>query len=381
MLHLVQGYYFFDAGERPQKGIDMEKSKITWLSLQHFADGGEGAGSAGEMGTATGEYLRGDADRGTGENASADDLSDVIYGIGEDGESVTAQDAEGADPDAGDRTAEGVTGEPTEVLDPDAEFDKLISKDGKFRDAYNKRVRNIVSARMRAEEKKAAKRGVTQETAPGSADSEAVSSVFAELARKYKLDAGDTAGIAKAFLEDGERIAEEALARGMSVDEMKRVKATERELEAHKSREKQRELAEAERARQMEAQKRGLEARRRYDGWVAEGEAMKKLYPSFDLGAEAKNPDFVKALRAGMSVKAAYEGIHHDDLVKSAMVYTADKVEKGTADKIRANASRPVEGAAAGRSAVVHKANVNDLTGEDIREILKRVERGENIRF
>ena len=189
-------------------------------------------------------------------------------------------------------------------------------------------------------------------------------------------------GIARAFLEDADRLEDEAMARGMSVDEMRRVKATERELAAHKSREKQRAEADAERARRAQAEQRSQEARRRYDGWVTEGEELKKIYPSFDLEAEAKNPAFVKALKGGMSVKMAYEGVHHDDLMKSAMTYTADKVEKGTADKIRANASRPVEGAAQGRAAVRHKTDVNDLTDADIEEILRRVKKnGETIRF
>lgn len=353
----------------------MEKINLLWLSSQHFADGGEGVGGAGATGTATGVNLHGDADRASGAKASDGDLSDVIYGIGEADESGEAGEgsASALDPDAEDRTASESNDGMDE--DPDAEFERLIAKDGKFRDAYEKRVRDIVTRRL-----KNARMMSSGEAKPAPVN-EAYTSVFAELARKYKLDANDAAGIAKAFLEDDDRLAEEAMARGMSKDEMKRVKATELELAAHKNREKQRAAEEEQRKRREQLAQRGREARQRYDGWMAEAEELKKLYPAFDIAQESKNPEFIKALQSGWSVKRAYEGLHHDDLVMNAMAYTAGRVEKGTADKIRAGASRPVEGAVRGGASAVHKADVNDLTGADIREILKRVERGENIRF
>lgn len=326
---------------------------IKWLSCQHFADGGEGAGGAGEGGTQTGVDLHGDADRATGGATSADDLSDVIYGIGED------------DGDELPKESDAETSKPDEPEDLDAAFDKLIAKDGKFRDVYEKRVQDIISRRLRT-----AKSAPSQKTE----QDPSVSAMMSELAKKYKVDAGDNIAIAKAFLEDADRLEEEAMARGISTEELKRQKADERELEGYR--------AERKREREMQAlQKRNEEARARYDGWVKEAEALKKLYPAFDLGAEVKNREFVKRLQAGIPMQEVYEGMHHADLVKSAMAYTAGKVEKGTADKIRANASRPSEGAARSRASTVHKTNVEDLTGNDIREILKRVEGGAKISF
>lgn len=334
----------------------MEIKKNKWLSLQYFADGGEGAGGTGEGGAQMGAEGHGDADRATGEPNSSNDLSDVIYGIGEDGGSDDASE----DPDAEDR-GQG------EQEDIDAEFEKLIAKDGKFRDVYEKRVQDIISRRLRS---------VKQEsrTARTDAESNAINSVLSELAKKYNVDAADATAVAKAFLEDEDRLYEEAVARGISTDELKRQKANERELEDFRRRDKLEREA-------QEARQRQTEAKTRYDGWIREGEALKKIYPAFDLAAEAKNGEFVKRLQAGIPMREIYEGMHHADLVKSAMAYTAGKVEKGTADKIRANASRPSEGAARSRAATVHKTNVEDLTGQDIREILKRVESGAKITF
>ena len=334
----------------------METKNIPWLSCQHFADGGEGAGGAGEGGTQTGANSHGAADRGSGESPSSDDLSDVIYGIGEDDRVENPED-----PDAEDRN----DGEPEDL---DAEFEKLIAKDGKFRDVYEKKVQDIISRRLRS-----AKSSLRVSEHNGT-ESEAVRLVMSELAKKYNVDEKDTDAVAKAFLEDGDRLEEEAMARGIPTEELKRQKATERELEGYRNKEKrEKEMAEAER--------RTKEARDRYEGWAKEAGELKKLYPKFDLGTEVKNREFIRRLQAGIPMREVYEGMHHADLVTSAMAYTAGRVEKGTADKIRANATRPSEGAARSRASTIHKTNVEDLTGKDIREILKRVEGGAKISF
>lgn len=52
----------------------------------------------------------------------------------------------------------------------------------------------------------------------------------------------------------------------------------------------------------------------RVDKWYAEGEKLKKMYPSFDFRAEANNKDFLELLKRGFSVQQAYELIHRDDL-------------------------------------------------------------------
>ena len=343
------------SGGKTPEGIIMVLLKTKWLSIQFFADGGEGGGAGGEGGTQTGVDLHGDADRAAGGSSSSDDLSDVIYGIGGDGGAETPED-----PDAGDQNVE-------EPEDLDAEFEALIAKDGKFRAIYEKKVQNIVSSRLRSM-KQAQSPKVQTEQDPN------VSAMMSELAKKYKVDAGDNAAIAKAFLEDADRLEEEAMARGITTDELKRQKANERELDGYREKEK--------REKAMKAiRRKNEEARARYDGWVKDAAELKKLYPSFDLGNEVKNREFVRRLQAGIPMREVYEGMHHADLVTSAMAYTAGKVEKGTADKIRANAARPTEGAARSRASTVHKQNVEDLTGHDIREILKRVEGGAKISF
>ena len=332
----------------------MENKNIKWLSLQFFADGGEGAGGAGEGGAQTGAEMHGDADRATGDSDSSMDLSDVVYGIGggEEGTNGTLEDL-----DAGDRS---------EPEDMEAEFEKLIAKDGKFRDVYEKRVADIVSRRLRSVKQTA--------TVKNGAQDEAVQSVLEELAKRYNVNPSDTAAVAKAFLEDEERLEEEAMERGVSTEEWKRQKADARELESYRREKKLAKQAEAVRQRQEDA-------RAKYDGWMREAEELKKIYPEFDIEAESKNPKFIQRLQNGTPMQEIYEGMHHQELMQKAMAYTADKVEKGTADKIRANAARPTEGAARSRASTVHKQKVEDLTGQDIREILKRVEGGAKISF
>lgn len=333
----------------------MKLNNFMWLELQHFAEGGEGLAGGDATGTQTGANNHGDADRGTGEDSNVE----VVYGI-------TDGDDEGLDAANGQST-DGSDGEEGE--DFDGEFEKLIAKDGKFRNAYEKKVQGIIAKRL-----KESKGRQKDASAMNGATSAAYTDVFAELARQYKLDANDPEGIARAFLGDKSRLEAEAMARGMSVDTLAELNGIERENAKFRREDEQRRADE-------ENRKKELAARQRYTAWVKEGEALKSIYPDFDLATEAKNEEFLKRINAGIPMREVYEGMHHADLLKNAMAFTAEKVERGTADKLRANASRPVEGGAMGRASTIHKTNVDDLTGADIRKIIEQAKAGKIIKF
>lgn len=333
----------------------MKLKDFMWLGLQHFAEGGEGFAGAEAEGTKTGADSHGDADRGTG----ADSDVEVVYGITEeDGEGLDAANRQSTDDGDGERT-----------VDLDDEFEKLIAKDGKFRDVYEKKVQSIIAKRF-----KDGKSRQKDASVGGGAPSSVYTDVFAELARQYNLDASDPESVAKAFLGDKSRLEAEAIARGMSVETLAEVNDIKRENARFKRESEQRQANEEQRQKDMAA-------RQRYMAWAKEGQELKAVYPNFDLAAEAKNAEFLKRLRAGIPMREVYEGMHHADLLKNAMAFTAEKVERGTADKLRANAARPVEGGAAGRASTIHKTNVEDLTGADIRNIIKQAKEGKIIKF
>lgn len=333
----------------------MKLKDFMWLELQHFAEGGEGLAGAEAAGTLTGANSHGDADREAGEDSDVE----VVYGIADgDTDGLDAANIQSTD-DGNGSVAE----------DLDGEFEKLIAKDGKFRDIYEKKVQSIIAKRFKDGKSRQKDASVT-----GGAPSAAYIDVFAELARQYNLDASDPESVAKAFLGDKSRLEAEAIARGMSVETLAEVNDIKRENARFKRESEQRQANEVQR-------QKDIEARQRYMGWVQEGQALKEVYPNFDLAAEVKNTEFLKRLRAGIPMREVYEGMHHADLLKNAMAFTAEKVERGTADKLRANAARPVEGGAAGRASTIHKTNVEDLTGADIRKIIEQAKEGKIIKF
>ena len=54
-------------------------------------------------------------------------------------------------------------------------------------------------------------------------------------------------------------------------------------------------------------------------------EAIRALYPAYDPVCEAQNPDFCRMVRAGISPRAAYEAVHHKELLREAMEYAAKR--------------------------------------------------------
>jgi hypothetical protein len=118
-----------------------------------------------------------------------------------------------------------------------------------------------------------------------------------------------------------------------------------------------------------------------YQKWTQEADSMKQIYPNFDLKTECKSPDFVNMLKAGVGVKAAFNALHHDEILSGAMQMTAQKVQIATANNIKSRSQRPTENGVSSQAGVVIKPNVEDLSMDDVFEIAERSKRGEKIRF
>ncbi len=125
-----------------------------------------------------------------------------------------------------------------------------------------------------------------------------------------------------------------------------------------------------------EARKRES-ASRLYSTWMAQAADLRGTYPGFELTRELKNADFCELLRSGASVRAAYELVNRDAIMRAA----ARDMEEKLIRRILSGADRPREGGLTSQSAAVVKSDVASMSKSARREIIRRVQRGEKISF
>ena len=311
---------------------------IPMLNLQLFAEGGAGgaAGTGGDGGTAQGQGVTEAAALPQTKGAKNNPLADVKYGIQDEGVAPAAEV------------------QPTTEAQPDlnAEFEKLIK--GQFKEQYDSRVQDTIQKRLKSSKETVDKYN-------------ALTPTLEILAKKYGVDATDIEALNKAIQDDDSYFEEEALERGISVQQLKEIRKMEREN--------------ADLRRQMQEQQTQENANKLYAAWMNQAEEAKKVYPSFDLRAEMSNPRFVDLLRSNIDVRTAYEVLHKDEIIPAAMQFTAKTVESKIAKKIAAQGTRPAENGMSSQGASLVKSDVSQLSKADRQEIIRRVQRGEKIRF
>ena len=285
------------------------------LNLQLFAEGAEGGDTGGE---------------GT---------------MGATGVAATSQNQQVKITDADGTTAQNI--------DRKAEFDKLIK--GEYKDLYDAKMQDTIEKRLKG----------TKETVE---KFNALAPMLETLAEKYGVDSTDVTALSKAIEEDESFYAEEALEKGMTVEELKEIKKMKREN--------------AELKRQMDEQKAKENADKVVSEWMRQSESLKSVYPSFDLQGEMQNPRFLELLQVpGVDVRTAYELIHKDEIIAGAMQFTAETVEKKLANKIMANGARPMENGMNSQAASLTKSDVSQLSKADILKYQRKVARGEKVDF
>lgn len=132
--------------------------------------------------------------------------------------------------------------------------------------------------------------------------------------------------------------------------------------------------------RQMQ---RIADGRMRMQDWQAQGERLKAFYPSFSFAELYNgNEEFSNLLRAGVSVRQAYEVTHLPQILTAAMQYAARKAAEKTANAMFNTADRPQENGLFDRKAgLPTEKKVDNLTQTDIIRILERVGKGDKITF
>lgn len=315
------------------------KNLFLGINLQLFAEGagadGGGTGSEGAMGvTGTAAMSQ--------KSVKSNPLADVKYGIQEDAAQNAAVQTKTTD-------AEGKT---TETVDRNAEYNRMKNE---FKDLYDAEVQGILKNRL-------AKHKETSEKY------DALTPTLELLGKKYGIDPTDIKALNKAIEEDDTYYEEEALEKGVTVEQLKEIRKMEKENAALK--------------KQMQEQEVRKNADKLYAKWMNESEALKSIYPSFDLKSEMQNPKFMDLLKVpSIDVRTAYEVVHKDEIMPAAMHFTAKTVEQKLTNKIIANGARPTENGISSQSASVTKSDVSQLTKADRQEVLRRVARGEKISF
>ena len=304
------------------------------LDLQLFADGagagdgGTGAVGQGETGVAALPQTKG---------AKNNPLADVKYGIQDDAQAAVVQEK-----------VTDADGKTTVSVDRNADFDKLIK--GEYKDIYDARIQDTIQKRLKS----------TKETVE---KYERLAPMLDMLSKKYGIDANDTDGLTKAIEDDDAYYEAESMETGIPVEQLKEMKRMERQNAELKEQLKQR------------------NAREQMAVWMNQAEQLKSIYPGFNFDAEIENKSFSQLLRAGVDVRTAFEVVHKDEIMPAAMQYTAKTVEQKLTNKIIANGARPTENGMNSQSAAVVKSDVSQLSKADRQEIIRRVARGEKIRF
>lgn len=260
----------------------------------------------------------------------------------------------------GDGVATDTTGDQIATETGDESWDSLIK--GRFKDDYEKAVQNVINKRFK-----------NQRDLQSQIDS--IDPMMRALAQKYSIGNNPDGSIPiqaliQKVMDDNSMYEDEAFQRGMSVDDLKQFKALERENAALK------------RQSQMSAEQE------EWNRLVEQGNAVKEVYPDFDLDTEMNNPQFGRLLatmqRSGFPnpIQTAYEAVHREEIMGGAMAYAVNQTKQKISNSIASGQNRPQENGSTQRSAgTATGLDPSKLSKADIENIKMRASRGERITF
>ena len=323
-----------------------------WLNLQLFA--GEGAGDGGGDGAATGESavdpgqqrlleLGVPADRIRKNRAYKLNTPAPAPAAAEQGK---AQDGKQEQAAAASPTEEKKTETPARMS-----WEEIMADP-----EYNKEMQAVVQLRLKnakgAEE-------VLSKMKPA----------MEVIARKYGQDPNnpDYDALAKAVNDDDAFYEDKALEMGVSVETAKRIDQQERET-----------------ARQQVEQQRTLEQQKFQQHIIKleqQGEAMKKVFPNFDLRKELQNPAFARMTspNVGISVEDAYYAVHRNEIQAASMQVAAQKTAQKISNAIASGSRRPDENGTSGQAPSVTTFDYRNMSPEQRKSLKDRIRSGEKI--
>ena len=327
--------------------------KNKWLNLQLFA--GEGAGDGGGEGATTGASA---VDPGQQRLLELGVPADKIrknraYKLNTPAQNPAAAEQGKAQENKQEQAA--AANDPTEEKKTDAPA--RMSWDEIMKDPeYNKQMQAVVQSRLRS--------------AKGAEETLGKMAPAMELlARKHGQDPAniDYDALAKAISDDDDYYEDKALEMGVSVETAKRIDQQERET-----------------ARQQREEARTLEEQKFQNHIMKleqQGEALKQVFPNFDLRTELRNPAFARMTspNVGISVEDAYYAIHRNEIQKASMQVTAQKVKQKVSNSIQSGIRRPNENGTSGQAPSVTTFDYARASREQREALKKRIRSGEKI--
>ena len=298
--------------------------KEKWLNLQLFA--GEGAGDGGGEAAATGENS---ADAGHQRLLELGVPADKIrknraYKLNTPApKAVEAGQAKAQEQQAQQAAA---AQNPTEEKKTDSPA-RMSWEEIMADPEYNKQMQATVQSRLR--------------NAKGAEETLGKLAPALELlARKHGQDPAkiDYEALANAISDDESYYEDKALEMGVSVETAKRIDQQERD-NARQQREQQRTIE------QQKFQQHIMKLEQ-------QGEAMKQVFPNFDLRKELQNPVFARMTspNVGISVQDAYYAVHRNEIQAAAMQVTAQKTAQKISNSIASGSRRPNENGTSGQA-------------------------------
>ena len=240
---------------------------------------------------------------------------------------------------------------PTEEKKPDApnrmSWDEIMADP-----EYNKQMQAVVQSRLRS--------------AKGAEDALGKLTPALELlARQHNLDPAniDYEALANAISNDESFYEQKALEMGVSVETAKKFDQKERD--------------DARQQRTLEQQK----FQNHIMKLEQQGEALKRVFPNFDLRTELQNPAFARMTspNVGISVEDAYYAVHRNEIQTAAMQVTAQKTAQKISNAIQAGSRRPDENGTSGQAPSVTTFDYRSMSPEQRRALKDRIYSGEKI--
>ena len=297
--------------------------KHKWLNLQLFA--GEGAGDGGGEGAATGDN-------------SVDAGHQRLLELGVPADKIRKNRAYKLNTpapkpaEAGQKAAQeqqaneqaAAAENPTEEKKTDGptrmSWDEIMADP-----EYNKNMQAVVQSRLRTAKVAEEKLGKLTPS-------------LELIAGKYGVDPEDIDALAKAISDDNSYYEDKALEMGVPVETAKKIDQQERDT-----------------ARQQRQEQQTLEQQKVQQHFMRlqeQGEAMKQVFPNFDLRKELQSPVFVRltAPDSGLSVEDAYYAVHRREIMAAGMQVTAQKTAQQISNSIQAGSRRPNEAGTTGQA-------------------------------
>ena len=293
--------------------------KHKWLDLQLFAEG-DGGGEGATTGVEA-------VDPGQQRLLELGVPADKIRNRAKKAPAKVPEGAVASPADQQKTEEQVAAAEPTEE-NPKSDAPTRMSWEDIMKDPeYNKEMQAVVQARLRSA--KGAEESL-QKLAPA----------LEVMARKYGLDPTniDYDALSKKVNDDESHYEDKALEMGVDIETARRLDQKERDE-----------------ARQKRQEAITLEQQRFQDhiaNLERQAEAMKTVFPKFDLRTELRNPVFARMTSpsGGVSVEDAYYAIHRKELQVATAQASAQATAKQISNAIQANGRRPQENGTSGQA-------------------------------